>query len=335
LNGWLKTRPEGVKEGEKAELTRDDEMDKPFVLIIEDDRDIAALFRHVMDLAGYRTEIATNGTLAVERLSRSLPDIVLLDLTLPGTTGSEILQMMRADDRLKFIPVVVVTAYPELARSLNVEPDLIMLKPVSSSQLTDLVQRLRRTGKKMDLTPFGKTPWGNITGLYNRSFFEIRLDYALKSLKEKGQGLFAVLLVGPSQLEDLGKGLRRRYSQETVRQVAELLKKTVRPTDTIAMFEQDHFFILIENVPDGDIPKLIVSRIQEKLRDLPPVEDEGKYTASIGALLCDSHYEQVYEIQRDIKAVYSAIFAPGQTGVLIFDQVTITQTGRLHLHQRK
>ena len=60
-------------------------MEKPFVLIIEDDRDIAALFRHVMDLAGYRTDIAANGTLALERLSISLPDVVLLDLTLPGT----------------------------------------------------------------------------------------------------------------------------------------------------------------------------------------------------------------------------------------------------------
>ena len=325
----------GGQKGEKAKLIKEDEMDKPFVLIIEDDRDIAALFRHVMDLAGYRTEIAANGTLAVERLSRSLPDIVLLDLTLPGTSGAEILQMMRADERLKKVPVVVVTAYSEIAQSLDVEPDLVMLKPVSSNQLTDLVQRLRRTGKKMDLTPFGKTPWGSITGLYNRSFFEIRLDYALKSLKEKGQTLFAVLLVGPSQVESSGKGLRRRYSQETVRQVAELLKKSVRPTDTIAMFEQDHFFILIENVPDGDIPKVIVSRIQEKLKDLPAVEDEERYIASIGVLLCDDRYEQVYEIQRDIKAVYSAVFAEGQTGVLIFDHVTISQTGRLHLHQKR
>ena len=62
-------------------------MEKPFVLIIEDDRDIAALFRHVMDLAGYRTDIAANGTLALERLSLSQPDVVLLDLTLPGYAG--------------------------------------------------------------------------------------------------------------------------------------------------------------------------------------------------------------------------------------------------------
>jgi diguanylate cyclase (GGDEF)-like protein len=300
-------------------------MEKPFVLIIEDERDIAALFRHVMDLAGYRTEVVTNGTVAVERLFNSLPDIVLLDLTLPGTPGAEILQIMRGNDRLKKVPVVVVTAYSEIAESLDVEPDLVMLKPVSSNQLTDLVQRLRRTGKKIDLTPFGKTPWGSITGLYNRSFFEIRLDYALKSLKEKGQTLFAVLLVVPSQVERTDKGSPKRYGQASVRQIAELLKSSVRPTDTIAIFEQDHFFILIENVPNGEIPKMIAARIQEKLKTHPVDENEERFAVSIGILLCDDRYKHVYEIQRDIKAVYSSVFAEGQTGVLTFDHNTISQ----------
>ena len=46
-------------------------MSKPFVLIVEDDRDIAALFRHVVDMVGYRTETALNGQIAIERLSNS------------------------------------------------------------------------------------------------------------------------------------------------------------------------------------------------------------------------------------------------------------------------
>jgi PleD family two-component response regulator len=309
-------------------------MEKPFVLIIEDDRDIAALFRHVMDLAGYRTEIAGNGTVAVERLSRSQPDIVLLDLTLPGTPGAEILQMIREDERLKKIPVVVVTAYAEIAESLAVEPDLVMFKPVSPNQLTDLVQRLRRTGKKMDLTPFGKTPWGKITGLYNRSFFEIRLDYALRSLKEEAQSLFAVILVGPSQVESSDKLTQRRYSQASMRQIADLLKSSVRPTDTIAMFEQDHFFILVENIPNDEIPKMIAARIQEKFRGFPDIEEEGQIAASIGILLCDDRYKNLYDIQRDIKAVYSSAFAEEQTGILLFDHDSIGQPRGSLPHQK-
>ena len=59
-------------------------MDKPFALIVEDDRDIAALFRHVLDIAGYRTEVAMHGRDAVDRLKLGRPDITLLDLNLPG-----------------------------------------------------------------------------------------------------------------------------------------------------------------------------------------------------------------------------------------------------------
>ncbi len=58
--------------------------EKPFALIIEDDRDIVALFRHVMDLAGYRTEIILNGRAAADYLAQARPDIVLHG---PGAAG--------------------------------------------------------------------------------------------------------------------------------------------------------------------------------------------------------------------------------------------------------
>ena len=82
-------------------------MDKPFALIIEDERDIVALFRHVLDLAGYHTEIVLDGKAAMDYLSRATPDIVLLDLGLPSLSGTEILTRMNADERLRKIPVVV------------------------------------------------------------------------------------------------------------------------------------------------------------------------------------------------------------------------------------
>src|SRR5215510_4358268 len=107
-------------------IPRRKDLEKPFALIIEDDRDIVALFRHVLDLAGYRTEIVLHGKVAAELLGRSTPDIVLLDLGLPGMSGGEILATMRADDRLKNVPVVVITAHPHLVETLPVAPQLVL-----------------------------------------------------------------------------------------------------------------------------------------------------------------------------------------------------------------
>jgi DNA-binding response OmpR family regulator len=90
---------------------------KPLALIVEDERDIVALFRHVLDLAGYHTEIVLDGKAAVDYLSRTTPDIVLLDLGLPGISGQEILVWMHGEERLKKIPVVVITAFAHIAAS--------------------------------------------------------------------------------------------------------------------------------------------------------------------------------------------------------------------------
>ncbi len=79
-------------------------MEKPVALIVEDDRDIVALFRHVMDIAGYHTEIVMNGIEAMERVEKLLPNIVLLDLQLPGMSGVEILKRMRSEASMSRIP---------------------------------------------------------------------------------------------------------------------------------------------------------------------------------------------------------------------------------------
>ncbi len=298
-------------------------MDAPFVLIVEDERDIAALFRHVMDLAGYRTEIASNGRIALERLATSEPDVVLLDLSLPGISGVNVLQRMRVDERLKSIPVVVVTAYSELAESLAVEPDLVMLKPVSAVQLTDLVQRLARDSKHMRTAPLDVEPWDEVTGLYNRGFFLHRLDSSFQALKDNGQSLFAVLALSPDRYELINHESGQRRANDFLHALGQLIQSSVRPTDTIARFDTDRFFLLIEQAPGLSIPEMIASRIQQRLRTESPADSNGLFTSNIGVLLCDGRYNSVDEIVRDALAAYSRARAAGPGSCLTFDHDSI------------
>src|SRR5574342_578102 len=175
-------------------------MEKPFALIIEDDRDIVALFRHVLDMAGYQTEIILHGKVAVEHLAKSTPNIVLLDLNLPGVSGGEILAMMKADERLKSVPVVVITAHPHLVETLPVAPQLVLIKPVNIEQMSNLILRICPTEKAME-----SLPWDVLTGVYNRSFFLARLSYALEHAKQLRQKRFAVLYL------DLGQSNKINY----------------------------------------------------------------------------------------------------------------------------
>ena len=95
-----------------------------------------------MDMAGYRTDVAVNGHQALEILFTTPPDIILLDLSLPGLNGSDILLILHSDRRFANIRTVVITGYSQMANELPLEPDLILEKPVSPAQLTELVKRL-------------------------------------------------------------------------------------------------------------------------------------------------------------------------------------------------
>ncbi len=298
-------------------------MDAPFILIVEDERDIAALFRHVMDLAGYRTEIASNGRAALERLGSCEPDVVLLDLSLPGISGVNVLQRMRVDERLKRIPVVVVTAYSELADNLAVEPDLVMLKPVSAVQLTDLVHRLARDSKRLQTASPSLEPYDDVTGLYNRVFFLHRVDGAMRALQENGQSLFAVLAVSPDRYELINHESGERPANDFLHALGQLIRSCVRPTDTIARFDADRFYILIEQAPGLAIPDMIAFRIQQKLRDGSPAGSNGMFTSSIGVLLCDGRYRSVDEIVRDAAMAYSRAQAAGPGSCLTFDHDSV------------
>ena len=270
-------------------------MEKPFALIIEDDRDIVALFRHVLDLAGYHTEIVLNGKVAVEQLSRSTPDIVLLDLGLPGVSGSEILAMMRADERLKTIPVVVITAHAHLAEVLPVRPQLVLIKPVNIEQMSKLIQRICPTEQSME-----SLPWDVLTGVYNRSFFRARLGYALERTKQLSQNKFAVLYLDLGESTKINYLFGKEYNKRVLQESAALLRTILRPTDTIARFGGDVFAMLIEDVNNPDIPILVASRVQNRVRKyLAKAESELQVRANVGIVLCGDEYSSVDEILKD------------------------------------
>jgi len=119
-------------------------MDNPSVLIVEDDQDVAELYSHVLESSGFTTEILRTGEAALARLAATAPGLVVLDLNLPPhVSGADVLHHIRADPRLAETRVIVVTGHPDLADTVRDQADLVLLKPVDVSQLSDFVARLR------------------------------------------------------------------------------------------------------------------------------------------------------------------------------------------------
>jgi class 3 adenylate cyclase len=117
------------------------------VLVVEDDPDMAAFLALLLASQGMKAETLSDGESAVRSALASPPDMVLLDVVLPGTSGFEICERLKADPATALIPVVLVTALEDQesrVRGIQAGADDFLSKPVRREELMARVQTLRR-----------------------------------------------------------------------------------------------------------------------------------------------------------------------------------------------
>jgi two-component system, OmpR family, phosphate regulon response regulator PhoB len=120
------------------------------ILIVEDDSDIALLLAYNLEAEGYVVESVERGEEAELRLAESTPDLVILDWVLPGVSGLEICQRLRARETTRTLPVIMVTARGEeveRVRGLSVGADDYVVKPFSVPELMARVRALLRRSR--------------------------------------------------------------------------------------------------------------------------------------------------------------------------------------------
>jgi two-component system phosphate regulon response regulator PhoB len=108
------------------------------ILVVEDERDISALVAYHLTKEGYRVRTAEGGQEAIEAAGSERPDLLILDLMLPGFSGYEVLAEMRRRPDLTDVPVVVLTARREEAdrvKGLELGADDYVTKPFSPREL--------------------------------------------------------------------------------------------------------------------------------------------------------------------------------------------------------
>jgi DNA-binding response OmpR family regulator len=114
----------------------------PLALVIEDDEAHANLFSEALEKAEFEVEIIRDGKTALSRLAHTIPAVVVLDINLPYISGVDILRHIRGDERLAKTRVIIASANSQITATLHDEADLVLMKPVSYSQLCALAARL-------------------------------------------------------------------------------------------------------------------------------------------------------------------------------------------------
>ena len=121
------------------------------VLIVEDNEKNMKLARDVLQAKGYQTLEAITGEEGVKLAKEKLPDLVLMDIQLPGINGIEAFKQIRADAKTARIPVIALTASvtPTDRNAINAAGfDAFVSKPINLKEFVDTVKRLLETKRK-------------------------------------------------------------------------------------------------------------------------------------------------------------------------------------------
>ena len=121
------------------------------VLIVEDNEKNMKLARDILQAKGYKTLEAVTGEDGVKLAREKTPDLVLMDIQLPGINGIEAFRQIRADERTRHIPVVALTASvtPTDRSAISAAGfDAFLGKPINLKEFVDTVKRLVETRRK-------------------------------------------------------------------------------------------------------------------------------------------------------------------------------------------
>jgi len=149
---------------------------KPLILIIDDDPGLVKLVRRDLEIEGYRTITASDGAAGIDMIQYRSPDLVLLDITMPGMDGFEVCRRVR---EFSAVPIVMLTARDELehvVRGLKLGADDYVTKPFNVDELLARVKSVLRRAKfseEMPQPPFEAGP--------------LRIDFATHAVTMDGR----------------------------------------------------------------------------------------------------------------------------------------------------
>jgi diguanylate cyclase (GGDEF)-like protein len=276
----------------------------PRILSVEDDPDQAAFIRAFLESAGYQVRTCTDPKHFDSYMSQFQPDLLLLDVMLPGMTGYELARYIRQDERHATLPVLFLTTQGQLdarIESARAGGDDHLVKPVPPALL------LNSVSSRLERSRFLKTLLhkDGLTNLLNHtSFMEQGGGVVAHQRRQKGPTALIILDV------DYFKSINERHGypggDKVLVALSLLLRRRLRQSDIIGRISGDEFAIIAESLDEKEAVTL-ASRILSDFAAIQHVtlSHSGFYaTCSAGIAILD---EKKVTLEQWVNQAYSAL----------------------------
>ena len=244
---------------------------KPRLLVV-DDQPINIQVMHQIFASQYQVFMATSGQQALDFCHKTPPDLVLLDVVMPGMDGFEVCQALKGDPTTSDIPVIFVTAHTDAAqetRGLDVGAVDFISKPVNPAVVRARVKTQLTLKLQSDL--MRKLVFlDGLTGVFNRRYFDQQL--AVETARsQRSRSPLALIMLDVDFFKRYNDHYGHQAGDDCLRDIAATLKESLRrPADLVARYGGEEFACILPDTAYDDA--LLIAADLEKnvrLRNIP------------------------------------------------------------------
>jgi diguanylate cyclase (GGDEF)-like protein len=296
------------------------------ILIVDDTPVNLQLLKRLLTQQGYDINSATDGTSAIAKAMADLPDLILLDIMMPDMDGFQVCQILKADERLRSVPVIFISALAQLndkVRAFQVggvdyiskpyQPEEVLVRVATHLTLRRLqisleekngeLEREIRERKRIqdELEKLANTD--PLTGLYNRRrFFLLAEDEFQRALRYKHP--LSVAVFDLDFFKHVNDAYGHAVGDQALVHVAHLLHSTARGSDIVARYGGEEFVLLL---PETDLEAafLAIDRLRQMIEKTPFQSQGFQLFLTVSAGVADLASQRAAELHPSTSAYYS------------------------------
>ena len=277
------------------------------VLIIDDDELLAQYYRQLLLSAGMHVEILHDPEYVMSYLEQNRPDIILMDLQMPGVNGQNLAAVIRQYDEWVGLPIVYLSAEhdPDLQlKALNQGADDFLTKPIDDAHLiTSVRSKVVRSRQLLELMTKD-----SLTGLLKHATIKEAVAREWGVAKRKGETL-CVAMMDIDHFKQVNDSFGHAIGDEVIASVATLLRQRLRSTDVLGRYGGEEFAVVMANC-DAAAAETILDDFRERFQDLEFSAGNEKFSVTISIGVAE--YQGGMELDADSllinadKALYEA-----------------------------
>ncbi len=306
---------------------------KPLILIVDDNPKNLQVFTQLIESNGYDTAIALNGEQALDFVESDTPDLILLDIMMPGIDGFEVCRKLKENSRYSNIPVIFLTAKIEkedIIRGFEVGAVDYISKPFNSYELIarirthvelsqsrrnllELNKKLEKANRELIILNQKlkkRSITDTLTGLYNRRYMMKKLKEE-KNRCERNNRCFSVIISDIDNFKKFNDKYGHDCGDYVLKAITQTMQDSIRKQDILSRWGGEEFLFLLPET-DGYGAEVLGEKVRSKIEKTKykyeDLELSVTMTFGIAEFSCD------IGIDKTIKKADEALMKGKETG---------------------